>query len=137
MHLIRLLVIDDSATIRALVEQIADADPDCQVVGVAPDVPAARLLIIDRRPNLITLDLNMPGMGGLEFLNELSAAPHAPVIVLSSSATLGSHVVAEALKLGAVACFDKARIVTEAHRFRKLLRTAVDRHQRKMIGELS
>ncbi|WP_267395378.1 MULTISPECIES: response regulator [unclassified Sphingomonas] len=135
--MIRLLVIDDSATIRALVEQIADADPDCQVVGVAPDVPTARVLIRDRRPNLITLDLNMPGMGGLEFLSELSAAPHAPVIVLSSSATLGSDVVAEALRLGAVACFDKAKIVTEAGRLRKLLRTAIDRHQRKLTGKLS
>lgn len=137
MHTIRLLVIDDSATIRALIEQIADADPDCQVVGVAADVPAARNLIDERRPNLITLDLNMPGMGGLEFLSELGAAPHAPVIVLSSSATLGAPVVAEALKLGAVACFDKARIVSEARRFRKLLRTAVDRHQRKLTGEVS
>jgi chemotaxis response regulator CheB len=137
VHTIRLLVIDDSATIRALVEQIADADPDCQVVGVAADVSAARLLIADRRPNLITLDLNMPGMGGLEFLSELSATPHAPVIVLSSSATLGSHIVTEALELGAVACFDKARIVTEAGRFRKLLRTAVDRHQRKLAGKFS
>lgn len=137
MHTIRLLVVDDSATIRALVEQIADGDPDCVVVGVAADVSAARTFIRDHRPNLITLDLNMPGMSGLEFLGELSSIPHAPVIVLSSATTLGSDAAAAAMKLGAVACFDKGRIVAEASRFRKLMRTAVDRHQRKLIGQFS
>jgi two-component system chemotaxis response regulator CheB len=134
VHTIRLLVIDDSATIRALVEQIAAGDPNCMVVGLAADVPAARALISEQLPNVITLDLNMPGVGGLEFLAELSASPHAPVVVLSSATTLGSQAASEALKLGAAACFDKAHIVAKADNFRKLLRTAVDRHHRKLAG---
>lgn len=131
----RLLVIDDSATVRAMVEQVVGHDPDCEVVGVASDVPAARALLGRLRPDLITLDLNMPGVNGLEFLDELAGQRHAPVIVLSSSTVDGATVTSDAIARGAEACFDKARVIKEAPRFRQLLRRAVERHRRRVLSQ--
>jgi chemotaxis response regulator CheB len=81
----KVLVIDDSLMIRAMIEQIVSRDPEFHVVGVASDVPEAREVIETKHPNLITLDLMMPGIGGLDFLDELAGHPHAPVVVVSSS----------------------------------------------------
>lgn len=133
MASVRLLVIDDSATIRAMVEQIIEEDPDCQVLGMANSVDAARRLLAGLRPNIITLDLNLPGMSGMEFLDELSGQKHAPIVVLSSSSQSGSQIAAEALARGAYACFDKNKVVSEADRFRRLLKKTVQRYERELM----
>jgi two-component system chemotaxis response regulator CheB len=125
------LVIDDSATVRAIVEQVVEAEPDSRVVGVAATVEAARHLLDDLKPNLISLDLNMPGIGGLAFLEELSGLQHAPIIVLSSSTTAGSEARKQALSRGAEACFDKNLILADAERFRRLLHKILVRRQRQ------
>jgi chemotaxis response regulator CheB len=117
-----ILIIDDSLTIRGILEQVLGADPDCRVVGVASDVEGARRLIKAEAPNIITLDLAMPGMDGMSFLDELSQHRHAPVVVISSSTTAGDAVSKEAMARGAAACFDKARVVTEARRLLALLK---------------
>jgi chemotaxis response regulator CheB len=131
---IRLLVIDDSATVRAMVEQIVAGEPNGQVVGVASSVDAARPLLLDVKPNLITLDLNMPGVSGLSFLDELAEQQHAPVIVLSSSTVDGSSASKEALAKGADACFDKSRLSADAAEFRRLLRSVVAKRERELIA---
>ena len=124
MKQVRLMIVEDSLTIRAIIESICERADDCQVVGFANDAEAARALMPDCLPNVIALDLNLPGVDGLEFLAELAAIPHAPVIVVSSSTTRGSKIIAEAQKLGAVGCFDKAFLVQEADRLVRLLRKA-------------
>ncbi|HMI18611.1 MAG TPA: response regulator [Sphingomonas sp.] len=122
-----ILIVDDSLTIRGILEQVLGADPDCRVVGVASDVDTARKLIKDEAPNVITLDLAMPGMDGMSFLDELSQHYHAPVVVISSSTTAGDAISKEAMTRGAAACFDKAKMVSEARRLLALLKRQVAR----------
>ena len=120
----RVLIIDDSRTIRAMVEELLVNLAHCHEIAVAPDVAAARALITTFRPTLITLDLNMPGVNGLAFLDELRGYAHAPVVVLSSASTDGSDAAKEALAHGADACFDKGKIVSESKLFIRTLKKA-------------
>ncbi len=115
------LIIDDSLTVRAIIEEMLSADRDWRVIGSASDVDTARALIAELRPSVITLDLAMPGIDGMSFLDELAASPHAPVLVVSSHTRDGSDTAQEAVARGAVACFDKARLVSHAKDFRRML----------------
>ena len=116
------LIIDDSLTVRAIIEQMLAGDQELQVVGSASDVATARALILEHMPRVITLDLAMPGMDGLSFLDELGEGAHAPVLVISSLTRHGSDSANEAIARGAVACFDKAHLVSHAKDFRRLLK---------------
>jgi two-component system chemotaxis response regulator CheB len=116
------LIIDDSLTVRAIIEEMLSGDRELQVVGSASDVETARALITRHKPRVITLDLAMPGMDGMSFLDELAAIPHAPVLVVSSHTRDGSETAHEAVARGAVACFDKARLVSHAKDFRRVLK---------------
>lgn len=122
---LRVLIVDDSLTIRAMVEELISRHEGCRVVGMAADVPTARVMLADLVPNVITLDLNMPGIDGFAFLDELRAYPHAPVIVVSSATRKGSAAAEEALARGAHAWFDKSRMIVEADRFVRVLKQAV------------
>lgn len=122
LHDLRVLVIDDSLTIRAMLEQILSGKPGCRVVGIASDVATARLLMERERPNVATLDLQMPGIGGLEFLDELADRAHCPIVVVSSATKEGTPAAIEALARGANAYFDKAKILSAAPAFLALLR---------------
>lgn len=119
------LVIDDSLTVRAIIEQLLEGEKDLQVVGSADSVSAAREMIAEFVPSVITLDLAMPGIDGFAFLDELAGHPHAPVLVVSSHTTGGSETEAEAIKRGARACFDKAQLVRNGKSFTALLRKAL------------
>jgi chemotaxis response regulator CheB len=132
MHASRVLIIDDSLTIRAMVEELLAHQANCHSFAVAPDVPTARTLIGSFRPTVITLDLNMPGIDGLAFLDELRDYPHAPVVVVSSATKEGSTAAAEALAHGADACFDKSRIISDSKGFIRLLKRASIRKIRKI-----
>ena len=125
MDQLRVLVVDDSATIRAMVEEIVDHEPGCRVIGVASDADKARRLLGEIQPNVITLDLTMPGLDGWGFLDELREQRHAPIVVLSSATTSGGEAAVLALSRGAEACFDKAKVVTEARAFLRLLKHVV------------
>jgi two-component system chemotaxis response regulator CheB len=118
------LIIDDSLTIRAMVEELLTTQAHCASIAMAADVPTARRLIEDFRPSVITLDLNMPGVDGFAFLDELRAYPHAPVVVVSSAIKDGSALVQALSERGADACFDKAKIVSEAATFIRTLKRA-------------
>lgn len=120
----RVLIIDDSFTIRAMVEELLATLAHCHQIAMAPDVPTARTLIKSFHPTIITLDLNMPGVNGLELLNELRDYPHAPVVVVSSASTDGSAATDEAIILGAHACFDKSKIISDSKNFIRTLKKA-------------
>jgi two-component system chemotaxis response regulator CheB len=120
-------VIDDSLTIRAMIEQVISEQPGCRVVGTAADVATAKQMLADLLPNIITLDLAMPGLDGFAFLDALRGTLHPPIVVVSGSTQSGSEIAAKALAHGAAACFDKRRIVSGADEFVNLLKDASKR----------
>lgn len=105
--MIRVLVIDDSAVMRAFLSRVVGAQPDMQLLGVSPDP----LLAFDRirrgAPDVITLDVEMPRMNGLDFLRRLMAVKPLPVIMISSLTREGAETTLRALELGAVDFFPK------------------------------
>jgi two-component system chemotaxis response regulator CheB len=98
---VRVLVVDDSALMRKLIPQMIEADSSIQVVGTAMDGNFGLRKIEELNPQVITLDLEMPGMGGLEMLKEIMRRHRLPVIVVSSHSTQGAAVTLKALSLGA------------------------------------
>ncbi len=98
---VRVLVVDDSALMRKLIPQILAADDSIQVVGTAMDGAFGLKKIEELKPQVITLDLEMPGMGGLAMLQEIMRRHRLPVIVVSSHSTEGASVTLKALSLGA------------------------------------
>ena len=103
----RVVVVDDSRAIRASLRHVIEADPQLCVVGEASNAQEARRTIKATNPDVITLDVEMPGMNGLEFLEKLIALRPMPVVMVSSCAQRGSDVAIRALSLGAVDCIVK------------------------------
>ena len=81
---IRVLIIDDSALIRQLLSELLGTDPDIEVVGTAPDPIIARERIKALNPDVITLDIEMPKMDGLTFLEKIMSLRPTPVVVVST-----------------------------------------------------
>lgn len=104
---IKVLVIDDSAMIRKVFEQELSKDPEIEVVGTAPDPFVGRDQIVYLKPDVITLDIEMPRMDGLTFLSKLMKHYPLPVVVVSSLAKRGGDVALKALELGAVEVLSK------------------------------
>jgi len=98
---VRVLVVDDSALMRKLIPQILASDDSIQVVGTAMDGNFGLKKVEELKPQVITLDLEMPGMGGLDMLKEIMHRHRLPVIVVSSHSTQGASVTLKALSLGA------------------------------------
>jgi two-component system chemotaxis response regulator CheB len=98
---VRVLVVDDSALMRKLIPQILETDSSIQVVGTAMDGNFGLKKIEELKPQVITLDLEMPGMGGLEMLKEIMRRHRIPVLVVSSHSTQGASVTLKALSMGA------------------------------------
>jgi two-component system chemotaxis response regulator CheB len=99
---IKVLIVDDSAIVRKILSEALSADPGIEVVGTAPD-PIVALEKIERlRPDVLTLDVEMPRMDGLTFLKQLMATRPMPVIMISSLGHASSRVAVEALQYGAV-----------------------------------
>lgn len=107
MHEARVLVVDDSAAMRALFSDILDQSKNVTVVGAAASAAEARDQIASLRPNVVTLDVEMPGMSGIEFLAELMGSSPIPVVMLSSLTQAGTETSLKAYELGAVECFPK------------------------------
>lgn len=104
---VRVLVVDDSAAMRALLGRILGQDPELEVVGSAPEVNSARAMIKELSPDVVTLDVEMPGMDGLSFLERIMRLRPMPVVMCSSLTARGAHATIEALRLGAVDCIAK------------------------------
>ena len=99
---IKVLVIDDSALIRSLLTEIINSKRDMEVVGAAPDPIVAREMIKQLNPDVLTLDVEMPKMDGLDFLEKLMRLRPMPVVMVSTLTERGSEITLRALELGAV-----------------------------------
>ncbi len=107
---IKVLIVDDSALIRSVMKEIISSQPDMEVVGVAPDPLVARELIKLTNPDVLTLDVEMPKMDGLDFLEKLMRLRPMPVLMVSSLTERGSEITMRALELGAVDFVTKPKI---------------------------
>jgi two-component system chemotaxis response regulator CheB len=99
---IRVLIVDDSALVRSLLAEIVAAERDMEVIGVARDPVIARSMVRELNPDVITLDVEMPRMNGLEFLEKLMRLRPTPVVMISSVTQSGADATLRALELGAV-----------------------------------
>ncbi|PKO24805.1 MAG: chemotaxis response regulator protein-glutamate methylesterase [Betaproteobacteria bacterium HGW-Betaproteobacteria-8] len=106
----KVLIVDDSALIRSLMTEIINSQPDMQVVAAAPDPLIARELIKQHNPDVLTLDVEMPKMDGLEFLEKLMRLRPMPVVMVSSLTEKGSEVTMRALELGAIDFVTKPKL---------------------------
>ncbi|MGI4791603.1 MAG: protein-glutamate methylesterase/protein-glutamine glutaminase [Janthinobacterium lividum] len=109
---IRVLIVDDSAAMRQLLTQILTSDPEIEVVGTAPDPYFAREKIKQLNPDVLTLDIEMPRMDGLTFLEKLMHGHPMPVVMVSSLTQAGCDVTLRALELGAIDFFPKPTLDT-------------------------
>ena len=107
---IKVLIVDDSALIRGVMKEIINSQPDMEVIGVAPDPLVARELIKKTNPDVLTLDVEMPKMDGLEFLEKLMRLRPMPVVMVSSLTERGSEITMRALELGATDFVTKPKI---------------------------
>jgi two-component system chemotaxis response regulator CheB len=111
---IKVLIVDDSALIRSVMTAIIDSQSDMEVVGVAPDPLVARDLIKQTNPDVLTLDVEMPRMDGLDFLEKLMRLRPMPVVMVSSLTERGSEITLRALELGAVDFVTKPKMSIQA-----------------------
>jgi len=99
---IRVLIVDDSAIVRKIFSEELSKYPDIEIVGTAPDPFVARDKIVNLKPDVITLDIEMPRMDGLTFLRKLMKFFPIPAIVVSSLTPKGGKLTLEAMDIGAV-----------------------------------
>lgn len=107
---IRVLIIDDSALIRSLLSEIVNQYPDMETVGAAPNPLVAREMIKTLNPDVLTLDVEMPKMDGLTFLEKLMRLRPMPVLMISSLTEQGSEAALKALEIGAVDFVPKPKL---------------------------
>ena len=107
MKRVRTLIVDDSSTMRSLIAAVLRRDPDIEVVGQASDPLEARQAIKMLNPDVVTLDVEMPNMSGLVFLEKIMRLRPMPVVMVSAHTQSGADATLEALSLGAVDCVAK------------------------------
>lgn len=107
---IKVLIVDDSALVRSLLSEIVRAERGFTLVGAAPDAFVARDMVKQFEPDVITLDIEMPRMDGLTFLEKLMAARPTPVIMISTLTEAGADATFQALELGAVDFIPKPKL---------------------------
>jgi len=107
---IRVLIVDDSAVVRQALTEILSADPAIEVMATAADPLIAASKIDNERPDVITLDVEMPRMDGLSFLKQIMATEPIPVVMCSSLTEKGAEVTMQALQYGAVEIINKPRM---------------------------
>ena len=110
MSKIKVVVVDDSALVRSLLAEIINRQPDMACIGTANDPLAAREMIRELNPDVITLDVEMPKMDGLEFLSRLMKLRPMPVLMVSTLTERGAEITMRALEMGAVDFVAKPRI---------------------------
>ncbi|MGF1752653.1 chemotaxis response regulator protein-glutamate methylesterase [Vibrio makurazakiensis] len=107
MKKIKVLVVDDSPVFRSLLTELISSDPDLEVVGAAEDPYQARDMIKKLNPDVLTLDIEMPKMNGVQFLKNLMRLRPMPVVMISTLTQHGAETTLEALDLGAIDYFPK------------------------------
>jgi two-component system chemotaxis response regulator CheB len=107
---VRVLVVDDSALMRHLLSSMMQSDRGIEVVGTAPDPLVARQMIKDLNPDVVTLDIEMPNMDGISFLEKIMKLRPMPVLMISSLTQEGAEATLQALELGAVDYIAKPKV---------------------------
>jgi len=113
MQKIKILIVDDSALVRRLLLEILSAEPTFDVVGVASDPYIAREKIKKLNPDVVTLDVEMPRMDGITFLENLMRLHPLPVVMVSSLTQRGAEVTLRSLELGAVDFVAKPKVAAQ------------------------
>lgn len=107
---IRVLIVDDSPLMRALLQHRLERESDIAVVGTAAHAGEARQMIKALDPDVVTLDIEMPGMDGLSFLEKIMQLRPTPVILVSGATEAGASATARGLQLGAIGCIAKSQL---------------------------
>src|SRR5579872_5770055 len=107
---IKVLIVDDSALVRQTLTEVLSSDPEIEIIGTAGDPFVAAERIAEQLPDVITLDIEMPRMDGLTFLQKIMAQHPIPVVICSSLAEEGAQSALRALEYGAVDIVAKPRI---------------------------
>ncbi|MEM6588242.1 MAG: chemotaxis response regulator protein-glutamate methylesterase [Pseudomonadota bacterium] len=118
---INTLVVDDSATMRKIIRASLETDPKINVIGEAKDAPSARDVLASEKVDVLTLDVEMPGMDGIEFLEQIMRFRPLPVIMVSSHTQKGARATVEALARGAFGCVGKPSLATRHKPFADLV----------------
>jgi len=125
MAKITVLIVDDSAIARRALKDALETDPHIEVVGTAPDPFIARDKILELKPNVVTLDVEMPRMDGVTFLHKLMKYYPIPVVMVSSLTQKGAETTVAALEAGAVEIV--AKPVLEKHNFQPVIGELIDK----------
>lgn len=123
---IKVLIVDDSAVVRQMYKSLLETDPEIVVIGTASDPYIAAQKIQRERPDVITLDIEMPRMDGLTFLKKLMAQAPMPVIVISNQTVRGADVALKALETGAIDVMAKPNLSNE-HEINESRITLIDK----------
>ena len=138
----RVRIIDDSALVRSLLTEIINREPDMEAIGAAPDPLVAREMIRALNPDVLTLDVEMPKMDGIDFLERLMRLRPTPVLMVSTLTERGADVTLRALELGAVDFVAKPKLGIAAgmgalgHDICEKIRVAARARMRRHAGEV-
>jgi len=110
VKMIKVLIVDDSAIMRSILSEILGSDPGIEIIGTAPDVQVARRKIKALNPDVITLDVELPGMDGISFLQKIMQLRPTPVVMISGHTQENSEVALKALEMGAIDVIGKSAI---------------------------
>ncbi|MGE0773947.1 MAG: response regulator [Sphingomonadaceae bacterium] len=121
---VHVLIVDDSITIRAMMEAMLNNDGEIKVVGEVGSAEEAEEILRDLQPDVTLLDIQLPGMSGLDFLEAIKDWHCKPVIMLSSLSATGAPERVEALRRGAAGSFNKANAVREGEKLIRMIKGA-------------
>ena len=134
---IKVLVVDDSALIRNLLGEIVKSESDMQLVGAAPDAYVAKKMVQEHNPDVITLDIEMPKVDGLRFLDVLMKARPTPVVMISTLTEAGADATIRSLELGAVDFIPKPKlgVVQGIEEYRELILSKIRMAARSRVRQ--